>query len=234
MEISIIKKRELVVAIDFGSTYTGYAWQWRADFLNNRSNVQFNNNWGTGALQLHKTSTCMLLEANEKDGGMEYKVDSFGQMAEDIYKTLCKENENDIHGKWYFFKRFKHLLYSKGFHQEIQVEDQIGQPLPLLDVVAKFIEALKNHFIKNLEQKGQHVEMDKILWVVTVPAIWSDEAKAFMRKAAEMSGIKKKNLLLALEPEAAAIYCIHLPDEQKANMNELGTPGQVFLTADLG
>ncbi|XP_053375635.1 heat shock 70 kDa protein 12A-like [Mercenaria mercenaria] len=76
--------------------------------------------------------------------------------------------------------------------------------------------------------------MENILWVVTVPAIWSDEAKAFMRLAAEMSGIQRKNLLLALEPEAAAIYCIHLPDEQRVNMNELGTPGQVFLTADLG
>lgn len=55
-------------------------------------------------------------------------------------------------------------------------------------------------------------------WVLTVPAIWDDEARAFMRVAAEQAGIgggpsrtgsdSPSRLALALEPEAAAIAAI--------------------------
>jgi hypothetical protein len=40
--------------------------------------------------------------------------------------------------------------------------------------------------------------------------------------------------LLALEPEAAAIYCLHLPEGQRKEMNDLGMKGEKFLVADLG
>ena len=57
-------------------------------------------------------------------------------------------------------------------------------------------------------------------WVLTVPAIWDDEARKFMRFAAEQAGIggggddcaakdaAPSRLALALEPEAAAIAAI--------------------------
>ena len=49
----------------------------------------------------------------------------------------------------------------------------------------------------------------KIRWVLTVPALWSEEHKLFMRKAAKEAGIIKHvqtpNLLLCLEPEGASI-----------------------------
>lgn len=47
-------------------------------------------------------------------------------------------------------------------------------------------------------------------------------------------GIDKKHLLLASEPEAAAIYCISLPREQQELMNNIGQPGHKFLTVDIG
>ncbi|XP_053391357.1 heat shock 70 kDa protein 12A-like [Mercenaria mercenaria] len=147
------------------------------------------------------------------------------QLLLNALSSWCDANDMTVNCKYH---------KAQPFRKEIEAEDQLGQRMPLIYVVAKLIEALKNHFIDSLKQKGQNMETDKILWVVTVPAIWSNEAKSLMRQAAEKSGINKKNLLLALEPEAAAIYCIHLPDEQRANMNDLGTPGQVFLTADLG
>jgi len=46
-------------------------------------------------------------------------------------------------------------------------------------------------------------------WVLTVPALWSEEHKMFMRKAAVEAGIvestNSSNLLLCLEPEGASI-----------------------------
>ncbi|WAR02229.1 hypothetical protein MAR_008787, partial [Mya arenaria] len=48
------------------------------------------------------------------------------------------------------------------------------------------------------------------------------------------SGIGKRNLLLASEPEAATIYCLNLPSEQKSAMHDAFMPGRRFLTVDLG
>jgi hypothetical protein len=49
----------------------------------------------------------------------------------------------------------------------------------------------------------------KIRWVLTVPALWSEEHKHFMRRAAVEAGIiedlNSSNLLLCLEPEGASI-----------------------------
>ena len=63
------------------------------------------------------------------------------------------------------------------------VEDQIGQQLPLFDVMSLFIKALKDHCLKKLQTQGIDVDLSKTLFVVTVPAIWSEEAKKFTRDA---------------------------------------------------
>ncbi|XP_053390535.1 heat shock 70 kDa protein 12A-like [Mercenaria mercenaria] len=51
---------------------------------------------------------------------------------------------------------------------------------------------------------------EEILWVITVPAIWTDGAKQFMREAAVKASIKTEKLVIALEPEAASVFCRHL------------------------
>ena len=44
-------------------------------------------------------------------------------------------------------------------------------------------------------------------YIVTVPAIWSDGAKALTRQAAIRAGIPEAGLTLITEPEAAALFC---------------------------
>ena len=55
--------------------------------------------------------------------------------------------------------------------------------------------------------------------MVTVPAIWRQQAKQFMREAAYQAGIasprQPDQLVIALEPEAASVYC------RKLKMNQL-------------
>lgn len=53
--------------------------------------------------------------------------------------------------------------------------------------MSKFIGALKGHFMSKLESTC-NLNNTKILWVVTVPALWSQKAKKFMREAAEKVG----------------------------------------------
>ncbi|KAL4224281.1 hypothetical protein ACF0H5_017735 [Mactra antiquata] len=169
---NIIRNPRLVIALDIGSAYSGYAWQYRDEF-EDRRDAHFNINWGTGALQ----KCC--------DG--------------------------------------------------IKVEDQLGQQLPLFDVMTLFIRELIKHFKNKIKTKlDKTIDENTTLFVVTVPAIWSNSAKEFMRKATIAAGAGENNVLLALEPEAAAISCMHLTSQQKEDMNNFGDVGHKFLVADLG
>jgi hypothetical protein len=56
--------------------------------------------------------------------------------------------------------------------------------------------------------------------VLTVPALWTEDQKQFMRKAALQAGIidelSSANLLLCLEPEGASIQCRNDAEEALA------------------
>ncbi|NWX94587.1 HS12B protein, partial [Nothoprocta pentlandii] len=68
------------------------------------------------------------------------------------------------------------------------------------------------------EQSPALPESGAVRWVITVPAIWKQPAKQFMREAAYEAGLVSpehpEQLLIALEPEAASIYCRKLRPHQ--------------------
>ncbi|CAC5408538.1 unnamed protein product [Mytilus coruscus] len=117
------------------------------------------------------------------------------------------------------------------------LEDITGKPVPAIDVFALSIKALVKHLMDALETRGTGVKPNDIQWVLTVPAIWTDNSKQFMRKSAEKAGIQKEHLLISLEPEAASIYCQHLPTEKLSGaesgftMSKVGTK---YMIIDLG
>lgn len=47
------------------------------------------------------------------------------------------------------------------------------------------IRDLGDECFRDFDNKRIKVDPDEILWILTVPAIWGDSAKQFMRKAAE-------------------------------------------------
>jgi len=61
-----------------------------------------------------------------------------------------------------------------------------GKMMPALKVFRFCIKFLKDCMIEQCKKQGYEVLRPDIRWVITVPAIWNDEAKQFMRKAAEM------------------------------------------------
>jgi hypothetical protein len=87
----------LVAAIDFGTTFSGYAFSFRDKPLE----IVANNNWNDESNLSLKTPTCILLDPEEK-------FHSFGYEAENKYKMLFEEDE---HHNWLFFRRFKMLLH---------------------------------------------------------------------------------------------------------------------------
>ena len=79
------------------------------------------------------------------------------------------------------------------------------------------------------------VATSKIRWILTVPALWSEEHKLFMRKAAFQAQLTESvncsNLLLCLEPEGASIQCRE--DSEAAVRSQMGK-NKVVMVLDCG
>ncbi|KAL3878196.1 hypothetical protein ACJMK2_030564 [Sinanodonta woodiana] len=223
------KQYMLVAAIDFGTTYSGYAFSFRDEFLKDPLKISANNwNAGSRGLVSLKTPSCVLFEPSKK-------FHSFGYEAEDKYAELALDNQ---HQDWFFFWRFKMSLYKhKHLSRDLMISDATGKNMPAIDVFACAIQFLSMDLLQTCKNQVSQIEESDIRWVLTVPAIWSDAAKQFMRESAEKGGIPSKQLLISLEPEAAAILCRYLPlDKLSVGSNALSPfePGSKYVVIDAG
>jgi molecular chaperone DnaK (HSP70) len=65
------------------------------------------------------------------------------------------------------------------------IEDEMGKSMNALNVFAMAIEFLVGDMMKNVKDKlTSAIGKDEVHWILTVPAIWTDAAKQFMREAA--------------------------------------------------
>ncbi|XP_065939319.1 heat shock 70 kDa protein 12B-like [Magallana gigas] len=183
----------------------------------------------------NKTSTCILFTK-------EKEFSEFGFDAEAKYLDLLHDVDNTS-GKakdWYVFRRFKMALYElQSEDQEVLIEDETGKSLPAMVVFSESLSYLKQSVIDCVSKQLIGIELTDIKWIVTVPAIWSDPAKAFMRKAALEAGIYSKMLTIVLEPEAAATFVKHLPverrvDGQEGDVFKTFAPGTKYIVVDAG
>ena len=102
----------LVAAIDIGTTFSGYAFSFLHDYKKDKLKISANTwNVGVGQLVTQKTSTCVLFDAAGK-------FHSFGFEAEDKYSNLALD---DNHHDWYYFRRFKMMLYDTKVHVQFLV-----------------------------------------------------------------------------------------------------------------
>ena len=220
----------MVAAIDFGTTYSGYAFSTISNFKLDPLKIHANQAWNAGGRQLLslKTPTCLLLNGRQK-------LVSFGYEAENAYAELVLDDKHHDH---YYFRRFKMRLYNdKGLAADMKLEDVTGKSLLAIKVFGLSLRALTSHMLKLLESEGTNIKPREIKWVLTVPAIWPDSAKQFMRKSAEKAGIKHDQLCIALEPEAASIHCQYLPTEKLKGASEgftMAGSGQKYMVIDLG
>ena len=62
-----------------------------------------------------------------------------------------------------------------------------GKQMSGIKVFSSALNFLKEHLIKNINNRhaGNKITVDKVRWVLTVPAIWDNSAKQFMRECAE-------------------------------------------------
>ncbi|KAM4689848.1 heat shock 70 kDa protein 12B-like, partial [Rhinophrynus dorsalis] len=149
-----------------------------------------------------KTPTSLLLTPDKV-------FHSFGYTARDFYHDLDPEEARD----WLYFEKFKMKIHSTSdLTMKTELEAVNGKKVHALVVFAHALRFFKEHAVQELKDQCPALnEKQAVRWVITVPAIWKQPAKQFMREAAYLAGLvspeNPEQLLIALEPEAASIYC---------------------------
>lgn len=91
----------MIAAIDFGTTYSGYAFGFKSDLDEDPTQVSCFQWHGTAGIMSLKLPTTVLLNANE-----EKELVAFGYEAEEMYS-------GDEHLDHFYFHRFKMMLYDQ-------------------------------------------------------------------------------------------------------------------------
>ncbi|XP_042560108.1 heat shock 70 kDa protein 12A-like [Clupea harengus] len=216
-----------LVAIDFGTAYSGYCFCMRS----NPSHIR-NPRWGESkGFDTLKTPTCILFD---EDGTFL----DFGYDALMAYKRMGQNNNS-------FFNNFKMQLYNKNISRNMMIPDSGGKPMEAMKVCSESLRYLKDHALNMISNhtNGRTFSASDVTWVLTVPAIWEPAAKQFMREAAIQGGLitetDSSKLIIALEPEAALVWCKQLPSDGFISEGldheilEL-KPGTQYIVADCG
>ncbi|XP_022801901.1 heat shock 70 kDa protein 12A-like isoform X2 [Stylophora pistillata] len=192
-----------VVAIDFGTTFSGFAFA-----FNNKDgekSIHMNKEWGTDqGYSTMKTPTCLLLNPDKS-------FNSFGYEAQDRYADLEEEEAC----QYFYFDSFKMILHNnENLNRNTTLEAGNGEHMIALDVFKYSIKYLYTRALEVIQERtgDENFGMSDVQWVLTVPAIWKPAAKQFMREAAYQAGLacpsNPEQILIALEPEAASFYCM--------------------------
>ncbi|XP_069137465.1 heat shock 70 kDa protein 12A-like isoform X1 [Argopecten irradians] len=225
--------KPIVAAIDFGTTYSGYAYTFRSEYEKSAGAREiFSNRWAPnmGSLMSAKAPTTALFEP-------DMTFHSFGYEAEEKYADLIQEKQQR---DWHCFKRFKMKLHDKmKMERNFTINDEEGSNFPAKKVFAASIRYLKDKLIDTLNKQNPMDDDKAIHWVLTIPAIWSESAKQFMRESALEAGIQSDCLTLALEPEAASLFCKSLPhgtlrDSKDQIVIGAFQPGGRYMIVDMG
>ena len=83
----------------------------------------------------------------------------------------------------------------QGLNHETMLTAANGEKFPAKKVFSYSLQFFREHALRELsDQSGVKIMSDDVKWVITVPAIWKQPAKQFMREAA----YEVQKLLLSL------------------------------------
>ena len=201
--------KKVVVAIDFGTSGTTYAFA----FSHQKENI-ITGKWN---INQEKNPTEIILDDT-------LKIIKFGNECKD-YLGEQSSSENTF----YYYKDIKMELYKN--KKEI-LADNGSVKLPLAIVISKILIKIKEKALKDIKAREPLISENDIEWKVTVPAIWKNESKDIMKKACQSAGIfnkEQESTFFALEPEAAACdYLMNHPSEKAI------VPGTTYIVLDIG
>ncbi|KAF9208192.1 hypothetical protein BGZ49_009509 [Haplosporangium sp. Z 27] len=204
----------LLVAIDFGTTFSGVAYAFKSN-----GDVLEMTTWPHQANLYGKVPT---VSAYSKDSD---QLHSWGYAAKAAMLTPNGRNL-DLLQKFKLFLDNDLAPYLAPLPRTINPQSAITDYLRAMHIHAI------NEITKN-SAGGVVFDQSHIQYCLTVPAMWTDAAKGVMRQTAIQAGLIQPNdpphrLILVSEPEAAAMYC-----ERKCEQFNL-RHGDRFMICDAG
>ncbi|XP_018545203.1 heat shock 70 kDa protein 12A-like [Lates calcarifer] len=221
-----------IIAIDFGTTYSGYSFSLTP---RGKDIDPYLKCWGKEfGKETPKTPTCILFDEHGE-------FMKFGYEAQMAYVRMCAKEAR----KHFFFENFKMSLYNRKLNRNMTIEAANGKSMNTLKVFTEALRYLTNDALETItaNTEGRKFSASDFTWVLTVPAIWDPSAKQFMKEAATQAGIvtdkTEKKLVIALEPEAASVWCKSLPAQGFITENHGGdkldrSPGTQYIVVDCG
>ena len=77
------------------------------------------------------------------------------------------------------------IFMFQDIRRDFEMTEINGKSLSAKLVVKLAIKHLRDHLLGHFKSRNIGVDPDDIEWVITVPAIWNDACKQFMRDAAQ-------------------------------------------------
>ncbi|KAF9920602.1 Heat shock 70 kDa protein 12A, partial [Linnemannia zychae] len=182
----------IVVAIDFGTTFSGCAYAYAPDGEVARTV----HTWPKQNIEYAKTPTLNLY--TEIDG--KYKMTEWG------WKSKLAMDSPSVSKRVQIFQYKPYL------------DENLNMPpwkniVPVPDAISDYLYELHEYAAdKILQEFGPSYSRKCFRYCLSVPAMWSDRVKDTMRKAAIRTKLisetdHPERLMLVSEPEAAALYC---------------------------
>ncbi|KAL9052621.1 MAG: hypothetical protein Q9206_004239 [Seirophora lacunosa] len=214
-EVADASDRKLLIAVDFGTTFSGVAWaQTRRPDVQTII-IQWPDNSSGGLEGISSDKVPTELRYNGSDCQWGFQVDDFGPRHQWFKLDL---DSNQSRGVSDLSRQYpdQHAL-PPGYNVS-------GEKLctDYLTALRKHTEAVLKHKLPQSILKSTPIE-----YIITTPAVWSDNAQAKTRSCAEAAGMGKQ-LMIISEPEAAAIYALHAMDPHSIKI------GDTFVLCDAG
>lgn len=215
-----------IVAIDFGTSRTGFAWCVRGEIAG-ITDIKMRINWPGLPNEYPKTYSSLVKDIHSDrwyyggeaqkiiEEGINFKGEKVTGDAFREYKMDLYDNRN-AESPWKDKEFISQAVAEGGPYRKVG-----NQSYKTVDLIVILLKKIKEEVWDNMSANfgsqslfSREMFDQEVQWVITVPAGATDESKYFMRIAAEKAGLinaGKKDfdrLLFALEPEAAIIACI--------------------------
>ncbi|KAH9212735.1 hypothetical protein DL95DRAFT_463734 [Leptodontidium sp. 2 PMI_412] len=217
----------LVIAIDYGTTFTGVAYGHRNGLRRpTHRDIQCIDDWPGNPRNASNQKVPSEVAYSEKGFDWGNKIQPRNRHREAWTKLLLDETQKE-----------KQLVLM----QELDIEQngangrsKSNVSKEPVDIVSDFLTGVRKHVETALEIRfASMLQALRREVVITVPAVWSDKAKNLTYKAVCNAGFNAENTRISMitEPEAAAIYALRdLEDGPFTNIK----PGDHFVVCDAG
>jgi len=223
---------DLVVGIDFGTTFSGVAFALTANIINIKDKskiidqVHVIKTWPGDGLA-DKVPSVISYAGTPPSWGFRVKASDEKRVAhfklglqKDVqshYSPPLTNPKASALGGYLSDHNWRHPL--------LPTKKPVDFASDYLTGIYNYVsnESLDRHYGQDFLQRQQ------VSYVITVPAIWGDEARELTRQAAVNAGIQRRKLMLITEPEAAALYCSSMCKRQQRLK-----VGDRFLICDAG